>query len=58
MATKRWDYFGRVKEVEEAHTVTGKCDFFVKLRATDNEHLQKVLTDNLGSIPGVVRHER
>jgi len=47
----------RVKEVEEAYSVTGKYDFLIKLRAPDNEQLQNLLTDRIGSLPGVVRHE-
>jgi Lrp/AsnC family transcriptional regulator for asnA, asnC and gidA len=47
----------KVKEVEEAHSVTGQYDFLIKLRAPDNEQLQKLLTDQIGSLPGVVRHE-
>lgn len=46
-----------VSEVEEAHTVTGKYDFLLKLRASDNEQLQQLLLDKIGTIPGVVRHE-
>ena len=43
-------------EIEEAHTITGKYDFLIKLRARTNEELQELL-NKIGSIPGVGRHE-
>lgn len=46
----------QIREIEEAHTVTGKYDFLVKLRAKSNEELQ-LLLNRIGSIPGVARHE-
>ena len=45
-----------VQEIEEAHTVTGKYDFLIKLRARSNDELQGLL-NRIGSIPGVGRHE-
>ena len=44
------------QEIEEAHTVTGKYDFLIKLRARSNEELQELL-NRIGAIPGVARHE-
>lgn len=46
----------RIQEIDEAHTVTGKYDFLIKLRARSNEELQGLL-NKIGSIPGVGRHE-
>ncbi|MEW5979801.1 MAG: Lrp/AsnC ligand binding domain-containing protein [Acidobacteriota bacterium] len=46
----------QIGEIEEAHTVTGKYDFLLKLRARSNEELQELL-NRVGSIPGVARHE-
>ena len=46
----------RIKEIEEAHTVTGKYDFLIKLRTGSNDELQELL-NKIGSIPGVSRHE-
>lgn len=46
----------QIQEIEEAHTVTGKYDFLIKVRTTSNEELQKLL-NRIGSIPGVSRHE-
>jgi hypothetical protein len=51
MAIKRSDYSGRVKEVEELSDMTSSS------RAKENEHFQKVLTDKIVSVPGVVHHE-
>jgi len=50
------DRLKQIQEIEEAHTVTGKYDFLIKLRARSNEELQQLL-NKLGSIPGVGRHE-
>jgi len=46
----------QIQEIDEAHTVTGKYDFLIKLRARNNEELQELL-NRIGSIPGVSRHE-
>jgi len=46
----------QIPEIEEAHTVTGKYDFLIKLRTRNNEELQQLL-NKIGSIPGVSRHE-
>ena len=47
----------KIKEIEEAYTVTGKYDFLIKLRAADIDELQTLLTDRISCIPGVIRHE-
>ena len=41
----------QIEEIEEAHTVTGKYDFLIKLRARSNDELQELL-NRIGSIPG------
>jgi Lrp/AsnC family transcriptional regulator, regulator for asnA, asnC and gidA len=46
----------QMKEIEEAHTVTGKYDFLIKLRSRSNEELQELL-NKIGAIPGIGRHE-
>ena len=46
----------KIREIEEAYTVTGKYDFLVKLRVGSNWELQELL-NKIGSIPGVSRHE-
>jgi Lrp/AsnC family transcriptional regulator, regulator for asnA, asnC and gidA len=45
-----------IKEIEEAHTVTGKYDFLIKVRARNHRELQDLL-NRIGSIAGVDRHE-
>jgi Lrp/AsnC family transcriptional regulator for asnA, asnC and gidA len=47
----------KIKEIEEAYTVTGKYDFLIKLRAADIDDLQRLLTDRISCISGVIRHE-
>ena len=46
----------KIREIEEAYTVTGKYDFLIKLRVGSNWELQELL-NKIGSIPGVSRHE-
>ena len=46
----------QIQEIEEAHTVTGKYDFLIKVRARSNVELQELL-NMIGSIAGVGRHE-
>lgn len=50
------DRLKQFQEIEEAHTVTGKYDFLIKLRTRSNEELQELL-NKIGAIPGVARHE-
>jgi Lrp/AsnC family transcriptional regulator for asnA, asnC and gidA len=50
------DRLKQIQEIEEAHTVTGKYDFLIKLRARNNGELQQLL-NKIGSISGVSRHE-
>jgi DNA-binding Lrp family transcriptional regulator len=47
----------RIREVEEVHTVTGRIDMLVKLRARSTEHLQYILTFKIQAIPGIGRGE-
>jgi Lrp/AsnC family transcriptional regulator, regulator for asnA, asnC and gidA len=46
----------QIREIEEAHTVTGQYDFLLKVRARSNGELQELL-NRIGAIPGVGRHE-
>lgn len=46
----------QIREIEEAHTVTGKYDFLIKIRTGSNDELQELL-NKIGAIPGVGRHE-
>lgn len=57
------DAFGRVREIEalirdfpeilECHTVSGDCDYLLKVVAADLKSLSQFLTDRLMQIPGV-----
>jgi DNA-binding Lrp family transcriptional regulator len=47
----------QIREVEEVHTVTGRLDMLVKLRARSTEHLQYILTFKIQAIPGIGRGE-
>lgn len=47
----------QIREVEEVHTVTGRLDMLVKVRARNTEHLQYILTFKIQAIPGIGRGE-
>jgi DNA-binding Lrp family transcriptional regulator len=44
-------------QVEEAHAVSGRYDWLVKVRATSVEELQRLLTTEMALLPGFVRAE-
>ncbi len=47
----------KIPEITQCHYTTGNYSIFVKIYTRDNEHLKKVLTDKLQSIPGIARTE-
>lgn len=57
------EQFGRVREIEasmrafpqilECHTVSGDCDYLLKVVARDLKSLSQFLTDRLMQVPGV-----
>jgi Lrp/AsnC family transcriptional regulator for asnA, asnC and gidA len=47
----------QIPEIVECHHVTGKYSLFVKIYAKDNEHLRKLITDKIQSIPEVTTTE-
>lgn len=47
----------QVPEITECHHVTGKYSLFVKIYAKSNEHLRKLITDKIQSIPEVTNTE-
>jgi len=47
----------QVPEITECHHVTGKYSLFVKIYAKTNEHLRKLITDKIQSIPEVTNTE-
>ncbi len=46
-----------IPEVVECHHVTGKYSLFLKIYAKDNEHLKKILVDQIQAIPEVTATE-
>jgi Lrp/AsnC family transcriptional regulator, regulator for asnA, asnC and gidA len=46
-----------IDQVEEAHAVSGRYDWLVKVRAASVEDLQHLLTGQLALLPGFVRAE-
>ncbi len=47
----------QIPEIVECHHVTGKYSLFVKIYAKDNEHLRKLITDKIQSIPEITTTE-
>lgn len=47
----------QLPEVEEIHVVTGRYDYLVKVRALDNEDLQRILFDKIDQVYGFRRAE-
>ena len=46
-----------IDQVEEAHALSGRYDWIVKVRAESLENLQELLTSRMALLPGVVRAE-
>ena len=46
-----------IPEITECHHVTGKYSLFIKIYAKNNEHLRKLITDKIQSIPEVTNTE-
>jgi Lrp/AsnC family transcriptional regulator for asnA, asnC and gidA len=47
----------QIPEIVECHHVTGKYSLFVKIYARDNEHLRRLITDHIQSIPEITTTE-
>ena len=50
------EVFNRIKkvpEIVECHHITGKYSLLVKIYTTNNEHLKKVIVENIQSIPEI-----
>jgi len=47
----------QLPEVEEVHVVTGRYDYLVKVRAKDNEDLQRILFNKIDQVYGFQRAE-
>jgi Lrp/AsnC family transcriptional regulator for asnA, asnC and gidA len=46
-----------IPEVVECHYTTGEYAMFIKVFARSNEHLKRILHDNLQNIPGIASTE-
>ena len=49
------DRIQELVEVLECHFLTGEHDYLLKVVATDNRHLERILAEDLAAIPGVDR---
>jgi Lrp/AsnC family leucine-responsive transcriptional regulator len=47
----------RLPQVQEVHHVTGAWSYLLKVRARNTRELERLLSDDLKSVPGVVRSE-
>lgn len=47
----------QVPEIVECHYTTGNWSIFIKIFAHNNDHLKRILTDNLQAIQGISRTE-
>ncbi len=54
---KVFEKISQISEVVECHHVTGKYSLFLKIYAKDNEHLKKILVEQIQSIPEVTATE-
>jgi Lrp/AsnC family transcriptional regulator, regulator for asnA, asnC and gidA len=46
-----------ISEITQCHYTTGQYAMFLEVYAKDNEHLRKVLSEKIQSIPGIMRTE-
>jgi Lrp/AsnC family transcriptional regulator, regulator for asnA, asnC and gidA len=47
----------RVPEIVECHHITGKYSLLLKILTRNNEHLKKIIVENIQSIPEIVATE-
>lgn len=47
----------QIPEIVECHYTTGNWSIFIKIFAQNNDHLKRILTDNLQAIQGISRTE-
>ncbi|RZK42856.1 MAG: AsnC family transcriptional regulator [Pedobacter sp.] len=45
----------KIPEVTECYFITGKYTLFVKIAATNHEHMRAVLYDKIDNIPGIAK---
>jgi Lrp/AsnC family leucine-responsive transcriptional regulator len=46
---------GRLTEIQECHHVAGDDDYLLKVRCAGTDDLDRILTDELKAVPGVIR---
>lgn len=46
---------GALEEVQECHHVAGDDDYLLKVRCRDTRHLDRLISDHLKSLEGIVR---
>lgn len=51
------DKLEQIPEIVECHYTTGNWSIFIKIFAQNNDHLKRILTDNLQAIQGISRTE-
>ena len=49
--------FRNIPEITECHYTTGNYSLFIKVYASDNEHLKQVLTESIQPVEGVTKTE-
>ncbi len=54
---KVFEKISQIPEIVECHHVTGKYSLFLKIYAKNNEHLKKILVEQIQSIPEVTATE-
>ncbi|HHP7245511.1 MAG TPA: Lrp/AsnC family transcriptional regulator [Elainellaceae cyanobacterium] len=42
-------------EIQECHHITGDDDYLLKLRCRDTEELERIITDELKGLPGIIK---
>jgi Lrp/AsnC family transcriptional regulator, regulator for asnA, asnC and gidA len=47
----------KIPEITQCHYTTGQYAMFLKVYTRDNDHLRKVLSEKIQSIPGIMRTE-
>ena len=45
----------KMPEVQECHHIAGEADYMLKIRCTGTRHLERIISEELKAIPGVVR---
>jgi Lrp/AsnC family transcriptional regulator, leucine-responsive regulatory protein len=46
---------GQLAEIQECHHVTGDDDYWVKVRCRNTQDLERIISDELKALPGILR---